>query len=148
MATRSLFSTTPSQQQLGLAIIRIVVGIVFIAHGVQKIFVFGFGGVSGAFAKMGVPVPGLTGPLVALLEFFGGIALIIGLLSRLAALGFAVEMLGAILLIHLANGFFAPTGYEFPLTLFAASIAIAIGGSGSLSIDAAIASRRGTSTVR
>lgn len=142
MATRSLIVATPSQQQLGLAIIRIVTGIIFAAHGGQKLFVYGFAGVTGAFAKMGVPMPGLMGPFIALLEFFGGIALIIGLLSRLAALGLAFDMLGAILLVHLAGGFFLPSGYEFALVLFAASLAIALGGPGSLSADAVLASRR------
>jgi putative oxidoreductase len=144
MATRSLFSATLAQQQLGIAIIRIVTGIVFAAHGGQKLFVYGFAGVTGAFAKMGVPMPGLMGPFIALLEFFGGIALIIGLLTRLAALGLAFDMLGAILLVHLAGGFFLPAGYEFALTLFAASLALAVGGPGSLSVDAALARRRGT----
>ena len=142
MATRSLIVATPSQQQLGLAIIRIVTGIIFAAHGGQKLFVYGFAGVTGAFAKMGVPLPGLMGPFIALLEFFAGIALIIGLLSRLAALGLAFDMLGAILLVHLAGGFFLPSGYEFALVLFAASLAIALGGPGSLSADAVLASRR------
>ncbi len=142
MATRSLIVATPSQQQLGLAIIRIVTGIIFTAHGGQKLFVYGFAGVTGAFAKMGVPLPGLMGPFIALLEFFGGIALIIGLLARLAALGLAFDMLGAILLVHLAGGFFLPSGYEFALVLFASSLAIALGGPGSLSADAVLASRR------
>lgn len=147
MAIRSL-TTTPSQQQLGIAVIRIVTGVVFAVHGSQKLFVYGFAGVTGAFAKMGIPMPGLTGPLVALLEFFGGIALILGVLTRLAALGLALEMLGAILFVHLAVGFFNPGGYEYPLTLCAAMVSLVLAGPGSLSVDAAIASRgaaRGTS---
>lgn len=147
MATRFLSSASPSHQQLGIALIRIATGIVFAAHGGQKLFVYGFDGVTGAFAKMGVPMPGLTGPFIALLEFFGGLALIIGLLTRIAALGLAFNMLGAILLVHLAAGFFLPAGYEFALTLFAASLGIALAGPGSLSADAAIASRRGGSAT-
>ena len=143
MANRSLLTATLAQQQLGLAIIRIVTGIVFAAHGGQKLFVYGFAGVTGAFTQMGVPMPGIMGPFVALLEFFGGLALIIGLLSRLAALGLAFDMIGAILLVHLKGGFFLPAGYEFALTLLAASLAVAIGGPGALSADTAIAGRRG-----
>lgn len=143
MANRSLLTATLAQQQLGLAIVRIVTGIVFAAHGGQKLFVYGFAGVTGAFAQMGVPMPGVVGPFVALLEFFGGLALIIGLLSRLAALGLAFDMIGAILLVHLKGGFFLPAGFEFALTLLATSLAIAVGGPGALSVDAAIAGRRG-----
>ena len=142
MIRPSLLMATSSQQQLGLAIVRIVTGIVFTAHGAQKLFVYGLDGVAGAFAKMGVPMPGLLGPFVALVEFLGGIALIIGLLSRIAAAGLAFNMLVAILLVHLSAGFFLPAGYEFALVLFASSLAIALAGPGSLSADAAIASRR------
>lgn len=141
MAIRSHIVGSPAHQQLGIAIIRIVAGVVFAVHGGQKLFVYGLAGVTGAFAKMGVPAPALLGPLVALLEFFGGLALIVGLLTRLAALGLALEMLGAVLLVHLAAGFFMPAGYEFALTLCAAMFGVALAGPGSLSIDEAIAAR-------
>lgn len=143
----SLATASPSQQQLGIAALRIVTGLVFAAHGWQKLFVYGFPGVTGAFTKMGVPMPGIVGPFVALLEFFGGLALIVGLLTRLAALGLAADMLGAILLVHLAGGFFLPAGFEYALTLFAASLALVLGGPGSLSLDRVLASRRGAATV-
>jgi putative oxidoreductase len=133
-----------STDRLGtaLAIVRVVVGIVFVAHGAQKLFVFGLAGVSGGFAQMGVPLPGITGPLVALVEFFGGIALIIGLLTRLAALGLAIDMVGAIVLVHLKNGFFMPTGFEYAFTLLAACVAIAMAGPGAFAVDHEIAKRR------
>lgn len=145
--TSLLFSTDPRRQGIGLAIARIVTGIIFMTHGGQKLFVYGFAGVTGAFTQMGVPLPGITGPLVAILEFFGGFALVIGLLTRLAALGLAIDMLGAILLVHLAGGFFMPNGYEFALSLLAASAALAVGGPGILSVDDAIARRRAVRTT-
>jgi putative oxidoreductase len=147
MAAPQLVSTSRAHQQLGFAILRVVLGIIFTAHGAQKLFVYGFAGVTGAFTKMGIPLPGVVGPFVALLEFFGGLALIVGLLSRLAALGLACEMLGALLLVHLAGGFFMPTGYEFVLTLIAGLAAIVLGGPGAPSVDDVIFARRARTTT-
>lgn len=126
----------------GLLILRIVVGIVFIMHGGQKLFVFGLGGVTGAFTQMGIPAPSITGPLAAIVELLAGGALVIGLLTRLAAVGLAIDMLGAILFVHYKGGFFLPNGFEFALTLLAANVAIACAGAGYYSIDRVIADRR------
>ncbi len=134
--------TTAQRAALGLSILRVVLGIVFIAHGAQKLFVFGLGGVTGAFTQMGAPLPGITGPLVALLEFFGGIGLVVGLFTRLAAFGLSVDMIGAIWLVHLKGGFFAPKGVELVLTLAAAAATIAIAGPGAVALDNIIARRR------
>ncbi|MDB4886751.1 MAG: DoxX family protein [Gemmatimonadetes bacterium] len=137
-----LFASGSRQQRLGIAVLRVVTGIVFVMHGYQKVFVYGFAGTAGAFTKMGIFMPSVMGPFIALLELFGGLALIIGLLTRLAALGLAFDMLGAILMVHLAGGFYLPSGYEFALTLLAACVALVLAGPGSPSADDAIASRR------
>jgi putative oxidoreductase len=132
---------------LGLLILRLVIGGVFIAHGAQKIFQVGLGNVGGMFGQMGVPMPGVAGPLVALVELLGGLALVFGLLTRLASLGLAIDMLGAILLVHLKNGFFMQnSGYEYALTLLGASLALMFTGAGAYSLDAMIAGRRAGGT--
>ena len=139
-----LLFDSPSRRQIdtALAVLRVVLGVTFILHGGQKLFVFGFAGVSGAFGQMGVPLPGLMGPFIALLEFFGGIALVIGLLTRLASLGLTFNMLGAIALVHLKAGFFNPAGVEFPLALAGITASLVLAGAGAYSLDAVIAGRR------
>ena len=138
----SLFNA-PSRRQVdsALAVLRVVLGVTFIMHGGQKLFVYGFDGVTGAFGQMGIPAPGFFGPFVGFVEFFGGIAIALGLLTRLAALGVGSTMVVAILTVHLKQGFFNPGGVEFPLALLASALALVIAGAGAYSVDAAIAEK-------
>ena len=91
--------------------------------------------VSGSFADMGVPMPGVMGPFIALLELVGGLALILGVLTRVFAALLAFDMLGAFFLVHMAGGFFLPAGFEFVFILFAATLALALCGPGAWSVD-------------
>jgi putative oxidoreductase len=138
------FATPLSSKRLDSALfaLRLATGSIFAAHGAQKLFVYGFAGVTGAFAQMGVPMPGVIGPFIALLEFFGGLALVVGLLTRLASLGLALDMVGAILLVHLKGGFFLPTGAEFALACLGPSVTLALAGAGNFSLDALIRRRQ------
>jgi putative oxidoreductase len=135
-------NATPRQINLGIALVRVIVGLTFIMHGYQKLFVMGIGGVTGFFTHIGVPLPGVAAPLVALLEFFGGIALVLGLLTRLLAFLFAVDMFGAMAFVHFRGGYFLPRGHEFELLLFVLSVALVLTGAGDYSVDGGIARRR------
>ncbi|HJU76015.1 MAG TPA: DoxX family protein [Gemmatimonadaceae bacterium] len=129
---------------LALMLLRTVVGAVFILHGWQKLFVLGFEGVTGGFTQMSIPAPEIVARVVPLVEFFGGILLVMGLFTRLAAFLLAMDMLAATMLVHYQAGFFLPNGYEFTLTLMGASLAVMLAGPGSFSLDAWLKSRRGT----
>jgi len=133
MAKSSSFSSC------GQTILRIVVGVIFLIHGWQKIHAIGFHGVAGMFGQIGIPLPTITAAIVILVEFLGGIALILGLATRPAALLLAIDMAGAIFFVHFKNGFYVNHGgYEFALSLLAACLALALNGGGALAIDSLI----------
>lgn len=140
-------SLTAQRLAVGLTILRVIVGIIFIAHGAQKLFGMGLGGVVGMFGQMHIPLPQIAGPVVAFVEFLGGIALVIGLFTRVAAVLLAIDMCGAILFVHARNGFFLPMGFEYPMLLLASNIAILISGPGGYAIDDRLWSSRRPATV-
>src|SRR6266480_6829242 len=121
-------------QNWGLTILRVVVGLVFLMHGYEKLFKMGFHGVAGMFGHMGIPLPAVSAVIVTLVEFVGGILLITGLATRVAAGLNAIDMTVAILVVHLKNGFSGPMGYEHPLTLLGACICLVLAGGGALSL--------------
>ena len=125
----------PQRMALALTLVRIVVGIVFLVHGSQKLFVFGIGGITGGFTQMGIPLPGITAPIVTFVELLSGIALLLGVFTRIAAILLAIDMCGAILFVHGKNGFFLPMGLEYALTLLVLNIAVALGGPGEYALE-------------
>ena len=134
----SRLMTTDSS--LASLVLRVPTGIIFMAHGSQKLFgAFGGYGLEGTgqwMASIGIE----PGYLMALLsgsgEFFGGLAILIGLLTRPAAAVLAFTMLVAILTVHIGNGLFASNnGYEYALELLTIAASLAITGGGKLSLD-------------
>jgi putative oxidoreductase len=124
-----------STQACGLTILRIVVGIVFLVHGYQKLFHMGFHGVAGFFGHAGIPLPMVSAVIVTLVEFVGGIMLVAGTGVRIAAALNAVDMAVAVLFVHLKHGFGAQNGgFEYPLTLLAATLCLALAGGGMFSL--------------
>ena len=142
-----LFSTT---NDFTLTLVRLVLGVTFFAHGAQKMLGwfggYGFHGTMGFFTQqLGIPAP--LAFLAICAEFFGGLGLLVGLLSRVAALGVITNMLVAIAKVHHANGFFMNwtgqqkgEGFEFHILAITLAIVVLIKGSGAVSIDRAIAS--------
>ena len=133
-----------SRAGYGLTVLRIFVGIIFAAHGSQKLFRwFGGGGLAGTaqwMESIGLAPGMLMAVLAGGTEFLGGLALIIGLLARPAALGLSFTLLVAIFSVHISNGLFmANNGYEFALALLGGTVAVLIEGAGKLSIDRALA---------
>lgn len=124
-------------------ILRVPVGIVFVAHGAQKLFGwFGGYGLEGTgqwLASIGLEPGYLMALLAGGAEFFGGIALIIGLLTRPAAAVTAFAMLVAIFSVHFSHGLLlSNNGYEYALVLFAAALALAFQGAGRYSVDSVL----------
>lgn len=130
-----------------LTILRMVLGVVFFAHGAQKMLGwfggYGFHGTMGFFEHLGMPAP--VAFLIICTEFFGGLGLIVGLLTRIPALGIGVEMIGAVLMVHLPNGFFMNwtgnqkgEGFEYHLLVIAIAVTLLIRGGGAFSADRAL----------
>ncbi|MEM7167377.1 MAG: DoxX family protein [Planctomycetota bacterium] len=128
-------TTTPRSTAFGLLTLRVVVATIFIMHGGQKLFVYGFEGTSQFMASTGLPLPELSAAAAIAAELLGGLALLFGAFTRWVTPPLAFTMLVAAVTVHLKGGFFLPSGIEYTLILFAASIALALTGPGALAVD-------------
>jgi len=124
-----------AQAQYGITLLRVVVGLIFVMHGGQKLFVMGIDGVAGFFGSIGIPFAYASAVLVTAVELLGGALLIAGLFTRYVTPLLAATMVGAIATVHGSKGFFLPEGYEFALILLASSAALFLTGSGALALD-------------
>ncbi|QLE87606.1 DoxX family protein [Shewanella sp. Scap07] len=136
-ALKMIFNSNPSLSALPL---RLIAGTIFAAHGAQKLFAwFGGYGLEGTgqwMESIGLAPGFLMALLAGSAEFFGGLLLIVGLLTRPTAVVLAVTMLVAIFSVHFENGLFmSNNGYEFGLALFAISLALALQGAGRFALD-------------
>ncbi|WP_051484658.1 DoxX family protein [Shewanella waksmanii] len=139
-ALKMIFNSNPSLSTLPL---RLIAGTIFAAHGAQKLFAwFGGYGLEGTgqwMESIGLAPGFLMALLAGSAEFFGGLLLLVGLLTRPTAVVLAVTMLVAIFSVHFENGLFmSNNGYEFGLALFAISLALALQGAGRFALDNSI----------
>jgi putative oxidoreductase len=120
---------------VGLTLLRMITGVILAAHGWEKLV--GYQDWHDNVAGMGLPLPALLAPLSIAAELGGGVALVLGLLTRLAALGVVVNMAVAIATVHLSHGLFArDNGFEFPLLLLTSGLFFMLRGAGVVSLDA------------
>ena len=146
MKTTLLTSLFTSNAGLSALVLRVPVGIVLAAHGAQKLFAwfggYGLEGTGQYMESIGLAPGFLMALLAGSAEFFGGLALVLGVLTRPAALVSAFTMLMAIFTAHISNGLFLSNGgYEYALALFAATLSLVFSGAGRLAVDNLIANK-------
>ena len=133
--------TCPITKRYGsyaLTVVRVVLGIIFLMHGLQKVLgLFGGEGLQATvkmFTSMGMSV--VIAYMVPLIELLGGAALILGLLTKLAALGIMIVMIGAVATVHWKNGFFMQNhGFEYNLALIGMCVSLILGGGGRCALE-------------
>jgi putative oxidoreductase len=129
-------SAAATRSTIALTVLRVALGVIFLAHGWQKVFEFTIPGTQAAFAQMGVPSAELIAPAIAFLELVGGAAVILGVLVRPVAALLALDMLAALFLVHAPGGIFVDDGgFELVLALAAGAAALALAGAGRFSVD-------------
>lgn len=146
MNTSTLNKVLISNAGVAALILRVPVGLILAAHGAQKLFGWfdgnGLAGTAGWMSNIGLEPGYLMAILAGGAEFFGGLALVLGLLTRPAAVVAGFTMLVAIFSVHIGNGLFAANdGYEYALVLLAVSASLAIQGGGYLSLDNLLAKK-------
>jgi putative oxidoreductase len=137
--------TTPVLPDAALLIARAAIGVILMAHGLQKFIQYTLDGTTASFTEMGVPAPAVAAIFAATVETVGGAAVIIGLLTPVFAVLNILNLLGAFLIVHAGNGIFVDAGgYELVLALIAGLIVIALLGAGRFSVDTLLSRRRRT----
>ncbi len=128
--------TSSAPRDLALLLARIGLGVVFVAHGWQKLNTNGLDATKAGFDKMGVPAPALSAYYATFVELLGGVALILGVLTPLVGLLLFLDMAGAFAFVHIGKGVFVSEGgYELVLALGLGGLLLAVFGAGKLSVD-------------
>ena len=128
--------TTPVLRDVALLVARVALGVILLAHGLQKFREYTLDGTTASFTEMGVPAPAAAALFAATVETVGGIALVIGLLTPVFAALNILNLLGALIIVHAENGVFVDQGgYELVLALIAGLVVVAMLGAGRFSID-------------
>jgi putative oxidoreductase len=132
-------------RDLAVLVTRVAVGLVFVAHGWQKLSTNGIDGTAAFFDQVGVPAASAAAWFAAVVELAGGAALVVGVAVPVAGLLLLVNMLGALVFVHAGAGLFVDQGgYELVLTLGAAALLLAVLGAGRYSVDHLLTGRRRT----
>ncbi|MEV4417309.1 DoxX family protein [Catellatospora sp. NPDC049609] len=140
-----MYAFPPTATDVVKLLARIGFGVVFTAHGCQKLFVDGMDATAAGFKQLGVPLPTLSAWIAALLEFLGGMLLIVGLAVPIVGTLLFLDMLGAYLLVHIGKGLFVGQGgAELVIALGLGSLLIAAVGAGRYSLDHLLFTRRAT----
>ncbi|ANE03167.1 DoxX family protein [Corynebacterium crudilactis] len=129
-------------KEIAFLLARIILGVILIAHGWDKFAITGLEGVTGFFDSLGIPAAGIAAPLAALVEIIGGIAIILGAFTRIAAAIVALDMLLATLFAHISSGIFVTNnGWELTGAIGAGALLLIAAGAGAWSVDALLAKR-------
>jgi putative oxidoreductase len=132
----------PSARDAALLVARLLLGVVLIAHGWQKVVSNGLGATAEGFGKMGVPLAPVSAAYAGIVELVGGALLLVGAGTALVGVLVVLDMLGAALLVHVGNGVMASDGgWELVGVIGAAALLLAAVGAGRYSVDHALASR-------
>jgi putative oxidoreductase len=135
--------TTPVLQDAALLIARVAIGVILLAHGLQKFLDYTLDGTAASFSGMGIPAPAAAAVFAATVETVGGAALIIGLVTPVVAALNVLNLLGALVIVHAGKGIFVDGGgYELVLALIAGLLVVALLGAGRFSVDHLIGRRQ------
>ncbi|MGW5289323.1 MULTISPECIES: DoxX family protein [Rhodococcus] len=127
---------TPLVRDLGILVARLVLGVIFLAHGLQKFNSWGYEGTKAGFEGMGVPAPAVSAFVATWIEILGGLALILGVLVPVFGVLLFLLMLGAFFIVHVENGLYVGDGgFELVAALGAGALLLAAVGAGAFSVD-------------